>query len=253
MNASGMPILLTSSAIAYDKNVKLTDTKQRIQETINSVEQWIRISPNSPIVICDGSGFDFNELIIKKFPNQKIEIIYFQNNISMIEIKGRGYGEGAIIDYAIKNSRVIKESGHFAKCTAKLWVNNFYDFFQKYREGRMLFKGVFSHVFHPLKTTEFSYIDTRFYITDTKNYLKYFNLAHEFIDFRTGYGLEDAFRDILIKNEIKHSLSLVYPVISGVGGGTGIHYKNTPRRLFKEKIRLEIVRRNKNFQYLFND
>ena len=119
------PILLTSSVVPMDKSVLLKDQALRIYYTLESIQKWVKKLPHIKIIVCDGSNFDFSPLIKKAFPESNIECLFFMNDAEKIEEFGKGYGEGEIIKHALKHSNYLMESDSFAKCTAKLWVNNF--------------------------------------------------------------------------------------------------------------------------------
>lgn len=246
-----MPLLLTSSVIAYDHGVALKDTDERIRLAINSIDQWLRIDPTLSIVLCDGSSFDFSELVANRFPTARIECLPFENDQQKVSLFGRGYGEGEIVRHALNHSKFIDDAGAFAKCTSKLWVENFSQCLQSWN-GSFLCKGVFKNVFSPFRETEISYIDTRFYVTSTSFYREHFADAHLAIGETQGFGLEDSFLKVVLQNNLKKILFDVAPVICGVGGGIGKYYKNTLTRRLKEDLRLYLVQSNRRFQNLFS-
>lgn len=250
MFTAKIPLLLTSSVIVHDRGVALKDTGERIRLALESVEEWLRIDPNLPIVLCDGSSFDFTNEVEERFPKALIECLSFENNQDMVRSYGRGYGEGEIVRYALHHSKLIAQAGCFAKCSSKLWVENFLQCSKKWNEN-FLCKGVFSNVFFPLKKTELSYIDTRFYISSLNFYRQNLIDAHLSIDKRKGYGLEHSFLVLLNKKKFKRIMFTVSPVISGVGGGTGTYYKNSWVRRYKESLRLTLVRAHPKFKFLF--
>lgn len=243
------PILLTSCVIVSDHSVSLKDENSRIRLTIESMEKWLAISPDLRLVICDGSNFDFSRIVLEKFPGAHIECLFFQNNKELVTLHGKGYGEGEIVNYALQNSACLKGSDFFAKCTAKLWVENFLECLQGWN-GTFLCKGYFSDVFS-FKRTQFSYVDTRFYLVKKSFYLK--NLASTYLNVggERGLSLEHCFRDVILEKKYSKVLFNVPAVICGVGGGSGTYYKNNLKRRLKESIRLRIVRRNMSFNYLF--
>lgn len=247
-----IPVLLTSSVVAHDSGVALKDTDERIRLALESVEQWLRIEPTLNLVLCDGSSFDFSSIVAERFPSSNIECLYFENNQELVKKHGRGYGEGEIVRYAVENSKSIIMASCFAKCTSKLWVENYKKCLDEWN-GNLLFKGVFENVFSAFKKTRLSYIDTRFYIFSTNIYKNYFQDAHKQVNSSLGYGLEDCFFDVFVKNKIFNSLLKTPPVICGVGGGIGFYYKNSIKRKLKEKLRLKLVRMNKKFTPLFVD
>lgn len=249
MNSPLPPILLTSCVTVSDHSVSLKDESARIKLTIESIQKWLAISPDLRLVICDGSNFDFSGIVLEKFPEANIECIFFQNNKEMVGVYGKGYGEGEIVRYAIFNSAYLKESDFFAKCTAKLWVENFFDCLKCWN-GTFMGKGYFSYVFS-LQKTQFSYIDTRFYLVKKSFYLENLDSAYLHVGGESGLSLEHCFRDVILKNKYEKILFNVPPVICGVGGGSGKYYKNNLKRRIKEVFRLWLVKRNKRFNYLF--
>lgn len=250
MERPQIPILLTSSVVAYDKGVTLKDTNERIRLALQSVEEWLKIDSSFMLVLCDGSSYDFSERVSCQYPQARIECLPFENNQELVEKYGRGYGEGEIVRHALKYSKFISSAGCFAKCSSKLWVQNFKACAADWTEGT-LFKGVFLDVFSPFRQTEFSYIDTRFYITSTAVYRQHFENAHLQIGRKKGYGLENSFHDILLDHKLTKSLLSVSPVICGVGGGIGTYYNNDLIRRVKEDLRLQLVRRHPTFRELF--
>lgn len=245
-----IPILLTSSVVAHDKGVRLQDPTERARLAMESVKQWRAIAPRNPLVLCDGSGFDFQPLLATLPGSSPMECLHFQNNVERVQRHGRGYGEGEIVRHAMEHSTLIQSAGCFAKCTSKLWVDNFSACMQPWN-GQMLMKGVFDHAFSPRKATTLAYVDTRFYVMDLQTYLRHFLHAHESIRAQDGYGLEESFRDIFLNKQLQGCLMSLPPVICGVGGGTGAYYKNTLLRQLKEKWRYQLVKRNPLFRSWF--
>ncbi len=250
MNISRIPILLTSSVVAHDNGVRLQDQQERTRLALESVKAWRTFAPQNPLVLCDGSGFDFSPLVTPWLNQAPIECLSFQNNVNLIQLHGRGYGEGEIVRHALHHSIFIQQTGCFAKCTSKLWVENFFEC-MKYWNGKLLLKGVFDHVFSISKAARFAYIDTRFYAASSEAYTKYFLHAHENIHAHQGHGLEECFRDKFIHHELNRCLMYLPPVICGVGGGTGAYYKNTKTRRLKENLRYRLIKRLPNFTTWF--
>lgn len=245
-----IPILLTSSVIVHDKGVRLQDPKERARLAIESVIKWRAIAPLNPLVLCDGSGFNFQPLVERLPANTQIECLNFQNAAELVEQFGRGYGEGEIVRHALLNSRLIGSAGCFAKCTSKLWVENFSTCMEPWN-GQLLMKGVFDHAFAPFKLTKLAYIDTRFYAMDVNTYRSHFLHAHESVRAKDGYGLEESFKDVFLNRQLQGCLMSPPPVINGVGGGTGMYYKNTSLRQLKERWRYRWIKRNPLFQGMF--
>ena len=178
MNHTQIPILLTSSVIAHDKGVRLQDPGERERLALESIQAWRRIAPLNPLVLCDGSGFDFQTHVTTLPGSGPVECLHFQNDVQRVQLQGRGYGEGEIVRHALEHSRLIQAANCFAKCTSKLWVQNFAACMQAWN-GRLLMKAVFNNVFSLRKPATLAYIDTRFYAMDVVTYCQHFLHAHE--------------------------------------------------------------------------
>ncbi|MFN4360472.1 MAG: hypothetical protein ACK4F4_07070 [Hylemonella sp.] len=248
--SSHPPVLLTSSVVVHDTGVALRDTDERLRLTLESVGEWLRVDPELQLVICDGSGFDFSESVRQRYPSAKVECLFFQNDPEAVRLLGRGYGEGEIVRYAIEHSHLIAQAGCFAKCTAKLWVENYRDCLAEW-DGRLCLKGVFLDAFSLFRPTTLAYIDTRFYIAEVRMYRELLLEAHSRVDKDQNYGLEEAFRDAVFATGLTGVLWRTPPVIEGVGGGIGVSYRNPFKRIIKEKLRSLLVQCHPKFTALF--
>ena len=244
------PVLLTSCVTISDHSAALKDENHRIKYTLESIQKWLDIVPDIKLVICDGSSFDFSHIVNKAFPAASIECLNFRNNADLVALYGKGYGEGEIVNFAISNSKFISESDCFAKCTSKLWVENFVECFETWNR-KFLCHGFFENVFS-IKNTTFSYIDTRFYLVNKYFYTANFASAHLNLMSGNRPSIEHCFRDIIIEKNYEKILFGLPPVICGVGGGSGVYYKNNMKRRLKEVLRIWIVKTHKSFRPLFN-
>ena len=250
LSLQSIPILLTSSVIPHDLNVSLNDPKARLHHAIESVAAWQGIRPEAPLVLCDGSGFNFEPIIRPLFPAADIEYLHFANDQASVALYGRGFGEGEIIRYAINNSEKISNAGCFTKCSSKLWVAN-YSQFEAEWNGIMLFHGVFNNTIKPFSKCTISYIDTRFYIINLSVYREVFINAHDEIKKLNNISLETVFLSILLRKNLINYLTTTPPIISGVGGSIGKYYKNSYHRYLKDKIRIFFAKRNARYKNLF--
>lgn len=243
------PILLTSCVHVSDMSVSLKSSMDRINFTLESIKEWLTILPDAEIVICDNSEFDFSELINEKFPNEKIECLSFLGNANAVKLCGKGYGEGEIIEYAIRKSKFIVNAGCFTKCTAKLWVKNYRHFLNQWNQ-ECVFKPIFKDVFS-IKSTKLVQIDTRFYIVSTKFYCNYMMDAHRKLNPLTSQGIEEVFLKIFTMNNLKNIFSKRYPEIHGLSGASGRIYKNSLKKNIKENFKIFLLRLNPSFRDLF--
>ena len=244
------PILFTSSVEAMDDTVLLRDQRARIFHTLEAIKIWEKIAPHCKFVICDGSGYDFTDVIDAMFPNLDVECLAFYNDFDEVKLRGKGFGEGEIILYALMHSRHLKDSKFFVKCTARLWVNNFQACIQEWN-GRFLCKAYFSNVFS-FKSTTLEYVDTRFYIADKLFYIQNFSHIHKNLNATKGLNLEEIFLKIINERGIKNFIFKGSPMISGMSGGSGVYYNTACYRRIKEVLRSKVIRMSLKYRNLFN-
>jgi hypothetical protein len=237
-----------------DMSVVLNNPEERLRFTLESIKNWLDKSPDIRLVICDGSDYDFAPVLLKHFPNDmysnRIECLHFLNNSEKVAEFGKGYGEGEIVQYALKHSKFIEDSNCFCKCTGKLWVDNFSECLNEWN-GRFLCQAYFSKGFTPNKT-KFEHIDTRFYISSKEIYEKYFINLHLEVGGHFNCSIEDAFKRVIVDNNLTGTLFQHYPIVRGVGGGSGKHYKTNFIRRNKDRLRLKFVQLNPKFSKWFN-
>jgi hypothetical protein len=223
-----MPVLITTAIAVSSPQTLLTDSKVRLELTVESIRRWRFTRGISGVVVCDGSGYDLSPHIDAGSPKEaghKCEVLTFINDTAGVRTKGKGYGEGEIVMYALRHSEMLNKSPSFAKCTGKLWVEN-------YIECARGFNGLaafdFGGKFKPKK------IETRFYMVNKEFFLSSLGGLHNKVNDADGYYLEDAFKEGL--KTLRFSDFIMYPTprIRGVSGSTGISYR--PDR-FKSALR----------------
>lgn len=245
------PVLLTSCIhVADPGSVNLINPEERIHHTMESVEKWLHAFPAIRLVICDSSNYDFTPLVKSSFPSASIECLAFGANKDLVKFHGKGYGEGEIVRYALDHSIRLKETDFFAKCTAKLWVENFAECLEQWN-GTFLCKMTFTNAFS-LKATRIDHVDTRFYLAEKSFYKRYFMNAHMQLGHTIGMSIEDSFRDIILQNQMQGIVFRTPPMIGGVGGGTGKYYNISPVKKLKEYLRYWLLRLSPRWKPLFS-
>jgi hypothetical protein len=232
-----LPILLTSAVTATAPFTKITDPSKRAAATVRALSKWMALCKDTDFVLCDGSGYDLTR-DLEGWPaidRSRIEVLTFENDRDQVGLKGKGHGEGEIIRYALSNSATLKSAASFAKCTGKLWVDN-------YGSCRKVYNGIagFSH-FGFLKLIA---IDTRFFIVQKDFFEAHLMLSYIWCDDSRGRYLENVYLDSLSGIDRKHWMLPVYPRIRGLSGTSGEEYgTNTLKRAGKNlAIRLLLAR-----------
>lgn len=215
------PLLITSAVKVSAPFTKLKNQEIRRNELLRSIKEWYSLGVRE-LVVCDGTGFDFTAEITRMgFTDLRFECFSFYNADDVVKERGKGFGEGQIIEYALARSKLIGKSNSFMKCTGKLWCENFLSIFTG-------FNGDFAaDICLPVKRRM---LDTRFYISDKTFYEKNFMSAHEEVNDKKGVFLEHIFFAAAEKN-MGLKFATREPVsISGMSGTSGKFYKAFPVR-----------------------
>lgn len=224
-----MVLLITSSIFSSAPYTLINDSDTRLNQLLNSIIKWVTEYPEIKIVVCDGSGFDFQECNLCKElyrMNQRLEFISFNNSYELVKILGKGFGEGEIIEYAIKNSSFIHECDSFAKVTGRLFVKNVKKYFTSKKINLYCqLNFSFKFIFLPIKCNSF---DTRFYVIDKELYVKHFMKLYQEVNDNKGIFLEHVFLKKVKELHGKHEDIKFwnYFEVIGVSGSTGKIYRS---------------------------
>lgn len=80
------------------------------------------------IVIADATGghlLDEEEILLLKKMGVEVEQISYLQNEDSVKSKGKGYGEGQLLKFALSNSAILSRANNFFKCTGKVYCRNF--------------------------------------------------------------------------------------------------------------------------------
>ena len=229
-----IPVLITSVAQPNAPFVALNDPAKRIDSTIESLKQWALISPGLDIVICDGSGYDFQKSISATplLKTLNIEVLHFYNDLEMVKNKGKGYGEGEIVAYALNHSDLLDRSDTFSKCTAKYWVNNFQECVAGHQKNISIEKYYDSRY-----SLSYQACDTRFYVVEKEFYLKKLLNSHKNSNDFQSFFLEHAFAKDIILSKTTGTEFKIKPLVYGISGTTGEFSASRPESIRKKILR----------------
>jgi hypothetical protein len=174
------------------------------------------------IVLADATGknllTEHEEAEIDKSETRVEQISYEQASEHVIK-RGKGYGEGKLIEYAINNSALLAREEYFFKCTGKLYVRNFPAIAAVIKTNNI--SNLFWRYMGDGSATQ-PWADCRFYYT-SKNFAKnhllpaYFKSddnAHDYCEHHVHEALDRS-----MKAQRGHR-----PLIAGYAGATGEPY-----------------------------
>ena len=112
-------IILTSTVYVQNKSfIYQTDPEERIKIYKDSINKWK--NTNLKIVIVENSGYPFNEF--KQLISDRFEIISFNESEINTPNDSKGLGELFSINYAFKNSKIIKKGDFIVKITCRYFI-----------------------------------------------------------------------------------------------------------------------------------
>jgi hypothetical protein len=221
VDPESLPVLLITTAVraAPSVNVRIRDAASRLELTLEGLGEWLDRHPDLRIVVCDGSNVDLTPVIREKWPTANVEVLHFQNDEKKVARLGKGFGEGQIIAFALKKSRLLRGAPVFMKCTGKLWLENLGEalaslptpngFMIRQRPGDDGAMAPF-------------WIDTRFFVVETRFFRKHLASAFRDVDRPAHRYIEHVYCERLMKTSTPERLRFrIKPQIRGVSGSTG--------------------------------
>jgi hypothetical protein len=124
-----IPLLITS-AVQPPLNMpflRLTDPTKRKLVTKAALLFWVSKGVKR-IVVADATNrtvLSDEEIAEMRQLQVETEQISYPQDVPRLLEKGKGYGEGRLIEFAIANSRILGSATHFYKSTGKTFVRNF--------------------------------------------------------------------------------------------------------------------------------
>lgn len=201
----------------------IRDEEERLKQYIDSLTFLIESKAFTKIVFCENSNygtvfFDKPKLLAKKMDIQ-LEVISFQGDFEQTKLYGKGFGEGEILDYTLKNSKLVKEEKFFVKITGRIKVNNIKEIVARLKVNRIYFNIP--------NYTQRDIYDTRIYAMPIRQFQKNFIDQYFRVKDNEGIFLEHVYTNIIKENRIKVNNFPKYPRITGVSGSTGLQYAYT--------------------------
>jgi len=214
------PTVLITSAISPPANMpalRMTGSGIRAITTKAAIFFWVGQGQKN-IVVCDSTGSNVltpDELSTIRKLGMEIEQIAFKQDDALVVERGKGFAEGRLIEFAIRNSELLNRSGHFFKCTGKMFCRNFaqiWDLIVKNNIGTMFWK-LYEH-----SLVDRNLADPRFFYTSIADFERLALSAY-------AQATESQIIEHLLAASLHSQLSKgasLRPLLSGFSGGLGV-------------------------------
>lgn len=161
-------------------------TKIRLAEYFCAIHTWLKTDV-AAITYIDGGGFQLPDI----FNDNRLERMAI-NYVHACKLRGKGFSEVLLIDYAIRHSRQLAKE-MFVKCTGRLFVPQSQAIWEQLDFGIKRFHlGIANYRLAP----NGDMADTRFFILSVPDFYQYiFENATKICDF-SGYYFEHMMREV---------------------------------------------------------
>lgn len=227
-------LIITSTVYVNSDLTVLIDVKERVKQYLLSILFYLDSRNIDQIIICDNSNFDYSkfDIFFTSITSKKLEYLSFEGDKAKISTLGKGYGEGEIMEYVMKNSQLINFAHtSFLKVTGRLKVLNIDDILASSSSD--------SDSFHIAGSNPFANtmaIDTRFYQCTSETYRTILINEYRKVDDKNGSFLEHCYYNKFKSSNIKAKAFPILPKISGLSGSTGINYDDSKIKWFVKKV-----------------
>ncbi len=207
-------------------NAALTDAEERLEQYENAISRYIKESAFKDIVFVENSGYDFPaekyEKLAKEY-NKNFEFLYrklSEDEICGMLQRGKSWGEADLIDFAIKNSALIKNYEVIYKCTGRVFITN----------SKKILDNTMDNQF--IKSSVVPWVKTHFFKLIIDDYYRYLqNCITEINDYKK-MPIERAWYNAIIQSDIVVRPFKRYPRISGITGSSNRPYDKKKWKYF---------------------
>lgn len=199
----------------------LQNDVDRLQQYKEALLFTIWSNAFTQIIFCENSNFgteclaDMHKEAVKA--GIELELLSFEGNAKEVLKHGKGYGEGEIMDYVFKNSRLLSQETYFVKITGRIKIINIKDICERIKDQMCYFNI-------PNWTIR-DYYDTKLYAMPVSIFDEYFRKAYTQVWDDEGIYLEKVYTKILLEEKIKVKNFERYPRVLGKQGSTGLDYR----------------------------
>lgn len=215
------PLLITTAnnPPTGTPHLKMEDLATRAIAAKSSVFYFASLGAKN-IVIADATGINLLNVDDLSYLSQmgiQVEQINYTQDHNAIISKGKGFGEGELINFSLSNSKLLQRYDSFFKCTGKVHCRNFNEIEQMISQNNV--SNIFWHFMD--NTMVKPWVDTRFFYAD-KNFARSKIIPiYKSCDDKVA-AIEHLLYPLL--NDDLSQAKAVRPLLSGFSGGTGLPY-----------------------------
>lgn len=195
----------------------LNNVRERQEQYINAIYYYLN-NTDCPIIFCENSNTNIGPFFNTKI--DRLEILTFSGNQD--KLRGKGFGEAEIIDYALHHSSFIQDNSIIIKITGRLIVNNICQLLKTIKCKH----DFVTCLFH----SDLKFADSRVFCGTVSFYKEILNNKDKMNDEQGVF-----FEHILASTVLDSSVCFVpfseEPCLTGISGTTGKLYQtSTPSR-----------------------
>ena len=173
------------------------------------------------IVVADATGktaLNEEDVASLRQMNVEVEQVSYLQEDAVITRKGKGYGEGKLIEFALRNSVFLREADHFFKCTGKVYCRNFRSIVQLIEKNNI--EQLFWRWMEPEPYFK-NWADVRFFYS-TKEFCEQ-RLIPAYLQSDDHVQAVESLCFNMLEKALGAAL-VIRPLLSGFCGGTGEQY-----------------------------
>lgn len=209
INPNGMPF------------TQLNNVRERQKQYVDAIHYYLS-NTVLPIIFCENSNTDICSLFTKE--QNRLEVLTFSGNHD--KLRGKGYGEAEIINYALHHSAFIQDDSIIIKITGRLIVNNICQLLKSLIHKR----DFVTCLFH----SDLKFADSRIFCGTVPIYREFLKRKDKMND-EQGVFFEHILASTVLDSTVCFIPFSEEPCFTGVSGTTGkLYLASTPSK--KKKI-----------------
>jgi hypothetical protein len=213
-------LIITSTVYVNSSLTLLVDPEVRVKQYVESILFYLNSASIESIVVCDNSGFDYADVesirTLALAKGKDIECLFFKGDSETIFKLGKGFGEGEIMNFIFKHSKLLPLCNAFYKVTGRIKVKNI-DLMIDYVQPNV-------NYFQKIRINPFlkvALLDTRFYYCSKEVFQNFLVDSHFNVNDPDGFYLEHAYTEELRRNKVRFKNFLILPRYEGISGSHG--------------------------------